>query len=80
MSLVLDGFLCNQVGILVRSFVKSVFDNAILKHSTWLTIVSLDGAMHEAVAPIAACGISPIVRIPDNQGWMVKRKSKSKPP
>lgn len=34
MSLVLDGFLCNQVGILVRSFVKSVFDNAILKHST----------------------------------------------
>lgn len=32
-----------------------------------------DGAMHEAVAAIAACGVSPIVRIPDNQGWMVKR-------
>ena len=34
-----------------------------------------DAAMHEAVAAIAACGVSPIVRIPDNQGWMVKRKS-----
>jgi 4-hydroxy-2-oxoheptanedioate aldolase len=32
-----------------------------------------DGAMHEAVAAIAACGVSPIVRVPDNQGWMVKR-------
>lgn len=30
--------------------------------------------MHEAVAAIAACGISPIVRVPDNQFWMVKRK------
>jgi len=29
--------------------------------------------MHESVAAIAACGVSPIVRIPDNQGWMVKR-------
>jgi len=29
--------------------------------------------MHEAVAAIAACGVSPVVRIPDNQGWMVKR-------
>lgn len=33
-----------------------------------------DAAMHEAVPTIAACGVSPIVRIPDNQGWMVKRK------
>jgi len=32
-----------------------------------------DSAMHEAVAAIAACGVSPIVRIPDNQGWMAKR-------
>ncbi|CZT01574.1 probable 2-dehydro-3-deoxyglucarate aldolase [Rhynchosporium agropyri] len=32
-----------------------------------------DAAMHEAVPAIAACGISPIVRIPDNQGFMVKR-------
>lgn len=31
-----------------------------------------DSAMHEAVAAIAACGVSPIVRVPDNQGWMVK--------
>lgn len=32
-----------------------------------------DGAMHEAVSAIAACGVSPIVRIPDSQPWMVKR-------
>ena len=29
--------------------------------------------MHDAVPAIAACGVSPIVRIPDNQGFMVKR-------
>jgi len=29
--------------------------------------------MHEAIPAIAACGTSPIVRVPDNQGWMVKR-------
>lgn len=34
----------------------------------------LDGAMHDAVPAIAALGVSPIVRIPDMQGWMVKRK------
>ncbi|RYP85977.1 hypothetical protein DL769_000840 [Monosporascus sp. CRB-8-3] len=32
-----------------------------------------DAAMHEAVPAIAACGISPLVRIPDMQGWMLKR-------
>jgi len=32
-----------------------------------------DGAMHDAVPAIAALGVSPIVRIPDMQGWMVKR-------
>ncbi|EON67458.1 2,4-dihydroxyhept-2-ene-1,7-dioic acid aldolase [Coniosporium apollinis CBS 100218] len=32
-----------------------------------------DGQMHEAVAAIAACGVSPIVRIAANEGWMVKR-------
>ena len=32
-----------------------------------------DSAMHESVAAIAACGISPIVRIPANEAWMVKR-------
>lgn len=32
-----------------------------------------DSAMHESVAAVAATGVSPIVRIPDNQGWMVKR-------
>lgn len=30
--------------------------------------------MHEAVAAVAACGVSPVVRIPANEGWMVKRK------
>lgn len=29
--------------------------------------------MHIAVPTIASCGISPIVRIADNQSWMVKR-------
>lgn len=38
-----------------------------------LTPRSPDAAMHEAVPAIAACGVSPIVRIPDNQGFMVKR-------
>lgn len=33
-----------------------------------------DGAMHDAVPAIAALGVSPIVRLPDMQGWMVKRK------
>ncbi|KAI1077067.1 Phosphoenolpyruvate/pyruvate domain-containing protein [Whalleya microplaca] len=32
-----------------------------------------DAAMHEAVPTIASCGVSPIVRIPSIQGWMVKR-------
>ncbi|KAF2204869.1 Phosphoenolpyruvate/pyruvate domain-containing protein [Delitschia confertaspora ATCC 74209] len=32
-----------------------------------------DGAMHEAVAAIAACGVSPVVRVAANEGWMVKR-------
>lgn len=30
--------------------------------------------MHEAVAAIAGCGVSPIVRIAANEGWMVKRE------
>lgn len=28
--------------------------------------------MHDAVPAIAACGISPLVRIPDLQSWMIK--------
>ncbi|KAI1148273.1 Pyruvate/Phosphoenolpyruvate kinase-like domain-containing protein [Nemania diffusa] len=32
-----------------------------------------DAAMHEAVPAIASCGVSPIVRLPDMQGWMIKR-------
>ncbi|QDS69012.1 hypothetical protein FKW77_009519 [Venturia effusa] len=32
-----------------------------------------DAAMHDAVAAIGACGVSPIVRIAANEGWMVKR-------
>ncbi|KAF7545825.1 hypothetical protein G7Z17_g8890 [Cylindrodendrum hubeiense] len=37
-----------------------------------ITDVPLDGAMHDAVPAIAALGVSPIVRLPDMQGWMVK--------
>ena len=29
--------------------------------------------MHESVHAIASCNVSPIVRIPANEGWMVKR-------
>ncbi|KAK2738874.1 hypothetical protein FQN57_006889 [Myotisia sp. PD_48] len=32
-----------------------------------------DAQMHEAVGAIAAVGVSPIVRIAANEGWMVKR-------
>ncbi|KAI4282555.1 MAG: hypothetical protein L6R38_002852, partial [Xanthoria sp. 2 TBL-2021] len=32
-----------------------------------------DGAMYEAVAAIAGCGVSPLVRIAANESWMVKR-------
>lgn len=32
-----------------------------------------DAAMHEAVVAIAKEGVSPIVRIPANEAWMVKR-------
>ncbi|KAI0841206.1 Phosphoenolpyruvate/pyruvate domain-containing protein [Hypoxylon sp. FL0890] len=32
-----------------------------------------DAAMHEAVPAIASCGVSPLVRLPDMQGWMIKR-------
>lgn len=35
--------------------------------------VASDAAMHEAVAAIAACDVSPVVRIAANEGWMVKR-------
>lgn len=34
----------------------------------------LDSAMHEAVAAIASCGVSPVVRVAANEGWMVKRQ------
>jgi 4-hydroxy-2-oxoheptanedioate aldolase len=37
------------------------------------SVEGIDGAMHEAVAAIAACGVSPLVRIAANEGWMVKR-------
>ncbi|EZF32872.1 2-dehydro-3,6-dideoxy-6-sulfogluconate aldolase [Trichophyton mentagrophytes] len=32
-----------------------------------------DAQMHEAVGAIAATGVSPVVRIAANEGWMVKR-------
>ncbi|KAK4190503.1 Pyruvate/Phosphoenolpyruvate kinase-like domain-containing protein [Podospora australis] len=32
-----------------------------------------DAAMHDAVPAIAALGVSPIVRLPDLQPWMIKR-------
>lgn len=32
-----------------------------------------DSQMHECVAAIASCGVSPLVRIAANESWMVKR-------
>ncbi|KAI6892433.1 hypothetical protein D0869_06273 [Hortaea werneckii] len=32
-----------------------------------------DDSMHECVAAIAACGVSPVVRVPEGQHWMIKR-------
>lgn len=29
--------------------------------------------MHESVAAIAACGVSPVVRVAEGQHWMIKR-------
>ena len=33
----------------------------------------IDNEMHESIHAIASVGVSPIVRIPANEGWMVKR-------
>jgi len=35
----------------------------------------LDAAMHQAVPAINSCGVSACVRMPDFQGWMIKRKT-----
>lgn len=35
-----------------------------------------DAAMHEIVQAVAACGSSPIVRIPAAEGWMIKSVSR----
>lgn len=32
-----------------------------------------DSEMHESIAAIAACGVSPVVRVPEGQHWMIKR-------
>jgi hypothetical protein len=36
-----------------------------------------DGAMHEAVPAIADAGVSPIVRPPGMEGWMIKSQYSS---
>lgn len=38
-----------------------------------------DGQMHECVAAVAGCGVSPVVRIAANEAWMVKREYISQP-
>ena len=47
---------------------------ASLPASMQALIMLVDSAMHEAVAAIAACGVSPLVRIAANEVWMVKRR------
>lgn len=47
----------------------------ILPPGTTLTSENTtDGAMHEIVPAIAAIGVSPVVRLPGTEAWMVKRK------
>ena len=38
-----------------------------------LTQSVIDNEMHDSVHAVASVGVSPIVRIPANEGWMVKR-------
>lgn len=45
-----------------------------LVRNTMLTFL-IDAAMHEAVPAITSYGVSPIVRVPDFQSWMIKRMS-----
>lgn len=56
-----------RVASFVRTIEARAHSHCILAHFV------ADGAMHEAVPAIASMGVSPIVRIADNQGWMVKR-------
>ncbi|GKT75797.1 aldolase citrate lyase family protein [Colletotrichum tofieldiae] len=52
----------------------------VLARSPGVDWVLVDyGAMHDAVPAIAATGVSPVVRLPDMQGWMVKRKEPRRP-
>lgn len=37
-----------------------------------LIYIGPDTEMHASVAAIADCNVSPVVRIPANEGWMVK--------
>jgi len=55
---------------LSRSIARAGFD--------WICIDTehgniADNEMHESVHAVASVGVSPIVRIPANEGWMVKR-------
>lgn len=44
---------------------------ALVRNS--MLIFLADAAMHEAVPAITSYGVSPIVRVPDFQSWMIKR-------
>ena len=58
----------------VSEYCSAVIGLLLLRTSADVsTFLITDAQMHESVAAIASCGVSPIVRIPDNQGWMVKR-------
>ena len=59
-----------MVRLLSNSFTTQGLDNILKYHANFYV---KDGQMHEAVAAIAATGVSPLVRIAANEGWMVKR-------
>lgn len=46
-------------------------------YASELLKITADGAMHEAVPAIADAGVSPIVRPPGMEGWMIKSQCSS---
>lgn len=63
-------WLIRSTGILLVSLPTSLRGIGIRRRITKIEL--LDWQMHESVAAIAATGVSPIVRIAANEGWMVK--------
>lgn len=66
----IGSWLIRSTGILLVSPLPSFWGIGIERRLTKFELS--DWQMHESVAAIAATGVSPIVRIAANEGWMVK--------